>query len=562
MSSESPQKPYKRKRKKTFLQNARKYAKKGYYGRGSHMEADTYQYFVRILEVFKQGFENDEDKAVFVDNVFEQTLEKEIECSCNQVGCRVIEMLLPFASNSVLERFMSKFGEDLRPLCQDRFASFVIQALVKISCSKPQTYSHFAIKISKFLLNNLEDYAWDNFGNRIIRTCLCAFMNIPEDNKLLPETTETISEEFTEIVKDYGERFIVWPQFSQLCTQELTSGLLQVLLKAIKKADKKLLKKYLQKLLDENFISTDDNNDALPPAFMSTSLQMLLETSIQVAPKKLLKLYCQKLFEGRMLKLSTMKTSNFAVQKLLNQCTDKEQFEALFDELMDNFQDIIKQGHPGVLLAICQNCKRLSARQGPFIQSLIKSLNCSESEQQFIMSVSRLTPYNPSNAISNENLAKDKLNLQGTLMLQQMLEFNKPIKIVNSLLNMDLMDLKNLFSNSMGSHIVDSYVTSPFVGEKSREKLTRKMKGTYQELAASKYGSRSFEAIFNAANMKTKTHIMEELAYRDGSWANTDHGRIIAAKINLALYKRDKESWKNSFNKVVKPEEVMADVLK
>lgn len=52
----------KRKRKKTFLSNARKYGKKGCYGRGSELDADTYQYFVRILEAYKEGFPSDEDK--------------------------------------------------------------------------------------------------------------------------------------------------------------------------------------------------------------------------------------------------------------------------------------------------------------------------------------------------------------------------------------------------------------------------------------------------------------------------------------------------------------------
>lgn len=54
---------YKRKRKKSFLKNARKYAKKGHYGRGSQLDADTYQYFVRIMEAYKEGFSSDEDKC-------------------------------------------------------------------------------------------------------------------------------------------------------------------------------------------------------------------------------------------------------------------------------------------------------------------------------------------------------------------------------------------------------------------------------------------------------------------------------------------------------------------
>lgn len=65
--SEEPivQDRYKRKRKKSFLKNARKYAKKGCFGRGSQLDADTYQYLVRVLEAFKEGFPSEETKRKF-----------------------------------------------------------------------------------------------------------------------------------------------------------------------------------------------------------------------------------------------------------------------------------------------------------------------------------------------------------------------------------------------------------------------------------------------------------------------------------------------------------------
>lgn len=63
--SEDTQDPnkYKRKRKKTFLRNARKYGKKGCYGRGSELDADTYQTLVRLMEVYKAGFPSHDDKG-------------------------------------------------------------------------------------------------------------------------------------------------------------------------------------------------------------------------------------------------------------------------------------------------------------------------------------------------------------------------------------------------------------------------------------------------------------------------------------------------------------------
>lgn len=105
------------------------------------------------------------------------------------------------------------------------------------------------------------------------------------------------------------------------------------------------------------------------------------------------------------------------------------------------------------------------------------ALGCSREEakqSKIVLCLSKLTILEELQSIS-DHLEKEKLNLHGTIIVQTILEFNKPIKIVNSILSLDTNVLKGLLCNSMGSHITDSYVKSQFVGEKSREKLVRKL---------------------------------------------------------------------------------------
>ena len=65
------------------------------------------------------------------------------------------------------------------------------------------------------------------------------------------------------------------------------------------------------------------------------------------------------------------------------------------------------------------------------------------------------------------------VNLHGSVIFQQILQFNKPIKFVQCLLDLKPQDLATIFSDTKGSHIADSYMKSKFIGEKSREKLIR-----------------------------------------------------------------------------------------
>ena len=63
----------------------------------------------------------------------------------------------------------------------------------------------------------------------------------------------------------------------------------------------------------------------------------------------------------------------------------------------------------------------------------------------------------------------------GSQIVQTLLHFSKPIKIVQSLLDMEMGQLRDLFCDPCGSHIMDAFASSEFVGEKSREKLFHKL---------------------------------------------------------------------------------------
>lgn len=290
---------------------------------------------------------------MFVNNVFDQTENQEVDCSCNQVGCRVVEMLLPFANETVLSRYMKSIGEDLRRLCSDRFASHVIEALLTETCRRSlitdgigeesrQKYMAFTVKISRFLLNNLEDYMWDTYGNHIVRSVLSNLGNLPREPTTKKETNVInvkqpieIPEEYKEIIKEYAERLLTWPQFKDLPFTEITSGFMQTLLRALKTLYPKLLKKYLKRLLEESFILNDnsntvdesnfkvDKNTNIPQVFTSKPAVMLLEMALQVAKRKMFTQIYAKCFKGNLVNLAKLRAANFAVQKLLNHCEEK-----------------------------------------------------------------------------------------------------------------------------------------------------------------------------------------------------------------------------------------------
>ena len=107
----------------------------------------------------------------------------------------------------------------------------------------------------------------------------------------------------------------------------------------------------------------------------------------------------------------------------------------------------------------------------------METFHCSnpESRQSKIVSlVSRLITYEV--AFSDEKETKEfPVHYIGSQIVQALLNFNKPIRIVQSLLDMDTSELRDLLCDSCGSHVMDAFVSAEFVGEKSREKLLQKI---------------------------------------------------------------------------------------
>ena len=63
---ENDQEFRKRKKKKSFLQKAKKFGKQGRFGKGHNIDSNTYNYFVQVLGTLdKNDFEDQEARGKF-----------------------------------------------------------------------------------------------------------------------------------------------------------------------------------------------------------------------------------------------------------------------------------------------------------------------------------------------------------------------------------------------------------------------------------------------------------------------------------------------------------------
>lgn len=571
-------------------------------------------------------------------NVFEQTVDQEIHLSSNQIVSKALESLIGFVDAAQLERFFEKFGDNLRPMCSDRFASHVLQKMLEIAFlrglgqaaakeqsdastavsakrAKPDAaqieeqynleteFSHehrencqlFVLRISKFMLNNLEDFVWDACATHIMRSAILCLVGIHVPKIAFEKggaelakhrKLYTVPEEWHEVMKEFPQRLEMWPQFDDFPYQEHSSALLGVICLALSVVDKSMLKHFGKKILmqallkpeedaegdDEKKIKIeidDDDNDndneqhvaekttledtgeanaepevKLPKVFHYQCAVILLETLLSVAGAKLLTQLYAMLFSGRIAYLAQQQQTNFAVQRLLQHIKEEGDFKAIFNELQPQTEQLLKMGYTGVVSALSGACLRLCTKQAQMIAALQNALHVTgdkEKSKWFFNCLVKLKPY--------ELITADQsgfVHLHGSLITQHVLQFNKPIFLVNCILDLPPEQLSQVFNTPNGSHIVDAFMQSKFIGEKSRERLIRQLNGFYVDLAITRHGSRVLEQCFKAAQETQKLQMAKELSGKVNMMKGSPFGRLIYAKYRLDTYKLSPSQWQAS----------------
>ncbi|KAG1701686.1 Nucleolar protein 9 [Nymphon striatum] len=195
--------------------------------------------------------------------------------------------------------------------------------------------------------------------------------------------------------------------------------------------------------------------------------------------------------------------------------------------------------------------------QGAPWPDLMKALNCYETEDQqraFVISLCQLSEY-------YNGMTLKKIVLHGSVVLQHLLAFNKPIKLVRNITEMDQNQLVALMCDSFGCHVMDAFMKSTTIGEKSRNKLVEAFNGHCATLACDKYGSRSLDNMWHASSVKYKAIIATELVAKESELQKRICGRILFSKYFLDHFKKNHKNWSEIQSKNLKMKRMSESIL-
>lgn len=214
--------------------------------------------------------------------------------------------------------------------------------------------------------------------------------------------------------------------------------------------------------------------------------------------------------------------TNFAVQKLLQNIKEKEDFDAgIFAELAPHTEALLKCGHTAVVEALAAACLRLGAKQSQMIVALQQALHVGASDKEksraFFQCLVKLKPY--------EVMQTDTsgfVHLHGSLIIQHVLHFNKPIFLVTCIVETPADQLTAVFNTPNGSRIA-------------------------------------------AKQEAQQTRIVKELADKANMLKSTPFGRLLYNKFRVETYRLSASQWRASMvgqKTAQKAEELFKDIVK
>ncbi|EDV21651.1 uncharacterized protein TRIADDRAFT_59864 [Trichoplax adhaerens] len=569
------------------------------------LDSDTLSYFKRVKEVIQDdSFENDEDKSMFVQNVFEQVLDKTIELCKHQNTSLILEQLIPMMNHNQICAFDAKLKESFKSLATDRAGSHVIQAVIaKITKLLQENnlkekiltmYMELICQTCQIVQQEITTLIFDTYASHILRQILVLISGLRTTDNNLDKPSQPVKLRHKEansidyylqkelniaIRKPLNNRLMELTteitskcNFNHIITNTMSCSVLEVLLTALAKGNTPSCRDLILKIIGEidSFnLRHHDSSSSILPCFSHPVVSHLFDKILQVASANTLDHVYSKYLKNSLLTMSLHPIANHSVQNFISHSQFETQIESAMSELSDYFEDIFAVGHCGIIVSMLQTGVRYPKYQKKLWKSLVTAFHVTEDQDYYnkcVLLIITLSTYEVYFNVENtdgdtENKTLTEINHFGALILQSLFKFNSNSDLLKSWFLLKREELLFIACDITGNHIIEAFFESSTISYKKKKKLIDLYKGSYCHLACNKYGSRSLECCWRAAEMTLKEEIAKELVEQGSNLRSNFYGKIIFHKCNLQYFKKKIEMWSSKEQAKDRKRQTLSSIL-
>lgn len=394
-----------------------------YYGQLEDEEQEYFRHADQLLEL--NDFPSDEDRSLFLANVYREAEGKELKIACSQSCSRLMERLIILSTADQKKKLFEKFNGNFAHLIQHRFASHCCEMLFIQSAtvvteeltadSKDMVVPEGEVYVSMenlflYTLNELEGkmtfLLTDRFASHALRVLLVILSGRPlevtatktmlqskKKEKITITGHSTAPTEFTLSKRavpssfDYAIDKIVTDTIATmetsfihiLATHPTGNPTLQLLLELelsnpnTKKGANSEQKTILATMLPDD-ITVEGSQSAI---FINGILydaigSRLLETIMTHAPGKLFKQFYRTIFKDRIAGLARNEISSYVVIRVLNRLS-KEDLEHAVEQIHPQILGLVERRRTVVIKTLLERCYARGADSTKIVDAIESS---------------------------------------------------------------------------------------------------------------------------------------------------------------------------------------------
>lgn len=577
-----------------------------------HLSPEALGYFRRALSALKVAPDAAEERELMARNILKEVEAQALALATNRTGSEMLQELLGFSPLKPLCRVWVALRPNLRFVACHRCGVHVLQsALLQLprllrspaeadeeeegEDGPSQTLEELVLELAAEVCDDFLFFCGDTHGSFVVRTLLQVLGGtLLESERVKPrgsqssETQRTSAREckptFFEVPKTFLNRLqdlsaCFLKDIAVFITDKISSFCLQVALQVLHHK----LPQHCAHLCDAviDYLSSRNSSAGGSPLLLflrdQTSSRLLEQVLLVLEPERLQRLFKDH-FQGQLYSLAEHPIANFPLQRLLDAVTSPELLSLVFEELSPALEAVLARGHPGVVVALVEACRRVGTHQAQVLQLLFEAFHCAEPPSRQVACVplfASLLAYEVYYELMEEEGAVPaehqvemasarplrEVTVLGSLLLQHLLYFSNPGLVLRSLSALTGPQLLTLAQSPAGSHVFDTILTSPSVTHKQRRRVLKALKGQYVALACSRHGSRVFDAIWSGAALGARKEIAAELGEQSQELIQDPFGHHVARNVALTTFLKRREAWEQQQSTVAKRRRALNSIL-
>ncbi|KAJ3379656.1 Nucleolar protein 9 [Lobulomyces angularis] len=571
---------------------------------------DTRTYFLELeSKLDNPEFESEEDKEIFITNLFKELQNLEINMAKDFDGSRIFEKLMIHANDFQLRilgenlfLFEDEAEDNVEPKCTlkslftDTYSSHVIQTFLQISSdvihrevigesiveidgsdlNLPKSMTEIVLELCNILKNDWSEIMKDQYGSHLLRVLinLLSGERMLEDSEIRSRNSRFFKLNNTSAIikfnksrerkvpEEFKKKLI---EISSLLTKNLTHAeIKQLAIHPIASPVLQLL--VLNNGLDQTFVKILLHAESSNTSFFNILMKdrvgsHLVEKIIDCANEEEFNEIFETNFKGNLKVLCLDAISNFIIQRLIAN-SNKHYLKIIIEEICDHFHDLFFNQRAGVVEKLVLSSGKLNISCEKVFDGLLKAFEIKSDDDFKILLGCIISLRNPT-AFGNTNIIKSNM-LHGSLISQHIFSFFPSefvLKLEESFLSLPVEDILKYVKHHSLSRVVEALIKSRKTKLDTKWKLCDILLGNWCDLAKDKYASHIIEKLWQFIDVPRKTIIAKELIAKKTILENDKFGMIILRNLNVANFDFKTEEWKKKEGLVEKKRKLFQDII-